>query len=184
MSVAHASIKPHRMNFIRTVATLAFLTTTAFAQIDDKAFLEQFEKTFEAGGNVSAKDFVPDWQMRGARHTVRPLAYNVGLNNTYFVDTASGVLEITGTPALFARIREIYALDYLRGLSKTEEFGKALGKSVESKIESVGGAVRDPVGTIKNVPKGASRFSAASARDSRAAKAPRKPAGRSRASPV
>jgi hypothetical protein len=43
-------------------------------------------------------------------------------------------------------------------LSKTEEFRKALGKSVESKVDSVAGVVRDPIGTIKNVPKGASRF--------------------------
>src|SRR5262249_37177230 len=81
-----------------------------------------------------------------------------GLNNTYFVDSPSGVLEVTGTPALLARIREIYALDYLRGLSKTEEFAKALGKTVSGKVESAVDVVRDPFGTIRNIPKGASRF--------------------------
>jgi hypothetical protein len=146
------------MKFHRPLAALAFLTTTAFAQIDDKAFLDQFEKTFEAGDHVPAKNFVPEAQMSGRLHTVRPLAINDGLNNTYFVDSPSGVLEVTGTPELLARIREIYALEYLRGLSKSEEFGKALAKSVGAKAESVVGIVRDPVGTIKNVPKGASRF--------------------------
>jgi hypothetical protein len=153
------------MKTTRLLATLAFLATTAFAQTttapvqtEDRAFLDQFEKTFEQGGSVAAKDFVPEAQMRGQLHTVRPMADNDGLNNTYFLDTPAGVEEVTGTPALLARIREIYALDYLRGLSKTEEFGKALAKSVESKVKSVGGIVRDPIGTIKNVPKGASRF--------------------------
>lgn len=146
------------MTALRTLTALAFLSTGALAQTDDKAFLAQFEKTFEQGGNMPAKDFVPDTQMSGPLHTVRPLAFNDGLNNTYFMDTPQGVQDVTGTPALLARIREIYALDYLRGLSKTEEFGKAFAKSVESKVESVAGVVRDPIGTIKNVPKGASRF--------------------------
>ena len=34
------------------------------------------------------------------------------------------------------RIREVYALDYLRGLSKTEEFTKALAASGKAKVES------------------------------------------------
>ncbi|MGB8166820.1 MAG: hypothetical protein WCF18_04970, partial [Chthoniobacteraceae bacterium] len=139
-------------------AALISLAPAAFAQTDDKAFLEPFEKTFEQGGNVPAKDFVLEAQMSGKLHKVRPLAFSDGLNNTYFMDTPSGVQEVTGTPALLMRIREIYALDHLRGLSKTEEFGKAFAKSAGAKVESVVDVVRDPVGTIKNVPKGASRF--------------------------
>lgn len=146
------------MKALTFLALLTFCSTAALAQSDDRAFLDQFEKTFEKGGSVSAKDFVPEAQMSGRLHTVRPLADNDGLNNTYFVDTPAGVEEITGTSTLAMRIREIYALDYLRGLSKTEEFGKAFGKSLESKVQSVAGVVRDPLGTIKNVPKGASRF--------------------------
>lgn len=153
----------HRRCFF-TASILPLLVATSFciaparAQIDDKAFLEKFEKTFEPGGNVPAKDFVPEDKMKGTLHSVRPLAFNDGLNNTYFVDTSAGVVEVTGTPALLERIREIYALDHLRGLSKTEEFRKALAKSVESKVDSVTEAVRDPFGTIRNIPKGASRF--------------------------
>jgi hypothetical protein len=148
------------MNPIRPrqiIIVLALLAGSAFAE-DDREFLARFEKTFEAGGAMEARNFVPEALMHGTLHTVRPLAQNDGLNNTYFIDTPSGVQEVTGTAALSERIREIYALDHLRGLSKTEEFGKALAKSVGAKVESVANVVRDPVGTIKNVPKGASRF--------------------------
>jgi hypothetical protein len=139
---------------------LALLPAVAFAQAqpDDQAFLDQFQKTFEAGGPVQARDFVPANQLRGTLHSVRPLADNDGLNNTYFLETSSGVQEVTGTLELSIRIREIYAIDYLRRQSKSEEFGKALAKSAEAKVDSVVGVVRDPIGTIKNVPKGASRF--------------------------
>jgi hypothetical protein len=146
------------MSTARILPFLITIAASAFAQVDDKSFLGEMERTFEQGGNVPAKDFVPDAQMRGELHAVRPLAFNDGLNNTYFVDTRGGVLEVSGTVALLSRIREIYALEHLRGLSKTEEFGKALTKSVGSKVESAVGVVRDPIGTIKNVPKGASRF--------------------------
>ncbi|MCE9610323.1 MAG: hypothetical protein K8R23_09035 [Chthoniobacter sp.] len=148
------------MKTIRIIVPIAILTLAAplRAQTDDAAFLTQFEKTFEPGGAVQAKDFVTAELLNGRLHAVRPLADNDGLLNTYFVDTPDGLLEATGTPALKTRIREIYALDYLRGLSKTEEFGKAIGKTVEQKAESVVGIVRDPIGTVKNVPKGASRF--------------------------
>ncbi len=138
--------------------TLLSIVAGASAQTDDAAFLAQFEKSFEQDGAVAAKDFIPAELMTGRLHTVRPLADNDGLHNTYFLDTSEGVLEVTGTPALTNRIREFYALDHLRGLSKTEEFGKALAKTAEAKVESVVGVVRDPIGTIKNVPRGASRF--------------------------
>jgi len=149
----HTRMTPKRLSI-----AFAFFVVRAFAQTDDKAFLEKFEKTFEPAGSVPAKDFAPEAMMRGALHSVRPLADNDGLNNTYFADTPSGVQEITGTQALIIRIREIYALEHLRGLSKTEEFRKSFGKAAEAKVQSAAGLVRDPVGTIKNVPRGASRF--------------------------
>ena len=151
------------MKTIRSIVPIALTALTALtaplpAQTDDAAFLTQFEKTFEPGGAVPAKNFVPAELLKGRLHAVRPQADNDGLLNTYFVDTPDGLLETTGTPALKTRIREIYALDYLSGLSKTEEFGKAIGKTVGKKVESAAGIVRDPIGTVKNVPKGVSRF--------------------------
>src|SRR4051794_29525268 len=98
----------HRLSVTILSLSLVFSCEIAPAQapIDDRAFLEQLEKTFEQGGNVPAKDFLPgDW-MQGNLHMVRPLAFNDGLNNTYFLESPAGVLEVTGTPALLVRIRE------------------------------------------------------------------------------
>lgn len=146
------------MKTFHFLTAFALFTATALAQTDDKAFLDKFEKTFELPGTVPADRFVPADRMSGQLHSVRPMADNDGLNNTYYLDTELRVIEVTGTPALLVRIREIYALEHLRRLSKSEEFGKALAKSAEAKLESVAGVVRDPIGTIKSVPKGASRF--------------------------
>src|SRR3954470_21757886 len=88
----------------------------ARAQDEDKAFFEQFQKTFELEAHVAAKDFVPAAAMHGTLHSVHPAAFNDGLNNIYFLDSPEGLVEVSGTPALLVRIREIYAIDYLRGL--------------------------------------------------------------------
>jgi len=144
---------------LTTFSLLLFLgSCAARAQVDDTAFLEKFESTFETPGNVASGDFVPAALLSGRLHTVRPLAFNDGLRNTYFVDTPAGVQEVTGTPALVQLVREISALDYLRGVSKTDAFGKAFANAGKAKIESAGNLLGDPFGTIKNVPKGASRF--------------------------
>src|SRR3954468_13733790 len=113
--------------------SLITLATGAFGQTDDAAFLAQFGKTFETGGQVEAANFVPAELMKGTLHLVRPMAANDGLINTYFLDTHDGVIEVTGTAALAVRIHELYALDYLRGMSKSEEFRKALVQSSKAK---------------------------------------------------
>ena len=145
------------LHFLLSTA-LIILAAPLRAQTDDAAFLKKYESTFETADMVPAKDFVPASLISGRLHTVRPLAANDGLRNTYYMDTPSGVQEVTGTPALVTRIREIYAIDQLRGVSGTEEFGKALARSGKAKIESAGQILSDPFGTIKNVPQGASRF--------------------------
>jgi hypothetical protein len=142
--------------------TLIWLATPLVAQLraplSDAEFLAKFETTFEPGGEVAAKAFVPPDLMSGRLHSVSESAYNDGLRNTYFLSAGYGQYEITGTPALLRRIREIYALDYLRGVSKSEEFGKAIANAGKEKVDSAVRIVKDPFGTIKRVPMGASRF--------------------------
>jgi len=130
---------------------LSLLATTVLAQTDSSPSPAPLATAFESPGPVEAKMFLPQELL----HSVAPQAENDGLVNTYFL--SSGV-EVTTGIALRIRIREIYAIDKLRGMSKTEEFGKALSKAAKGKVESVAGIVKDPIGTVKRVPQGASRF--------------------------
>ena len=99
-----------------------------------------------------------DGRLKPIVGTVRPLADNDGLRNTYYVETGSDVQEVTGTASLQIRVKEIYAIDKLRGVSRTDEFEKAIVTAGKAKVESAAHLLSDPFGTIKNVPKGASRF--------------------------
>lgn len=137
---------------------LSLFTTASFAQTESPPSSIPLENTFESAGRVDAKMFLPEDLMKGRLHTIGAEAENDGLLNTYFFytgDNAFGV--ITGT-ALRIRIRELYAIDKLRGTSKTDAFTNAMKAAGKQKVDGVVKIVKDPVGTIKRVPQGASRF--------------------------
>ena len=115
-------------------------------------------KTFETPGRVPTKMFIPADLMSGPLHSVGDLAENDGMNNTYFLYSGNDAWAVTTGIALRTRIREIYAIDKLREMSKTEEFTKAIANAGQQKIEGVVGIVTNPVGTVQNIPLGASRF--------------------------
>ena len=143
------------------LAVLIFSGATALAQGEvspSPTAIAKAELAFETADRVEAKLFVPAKWMEGSLHRVAPEASNDGLINTYFVSVAGQEYEIETGEALLMRIREIYAIEKLRGMSKTDEFKKALARSGKQKVDSVAGLVKDPLGTIKRVPKGASRF--------------------------
>src|SRR5207302_8094563 len=81
-----------------------------------------------------------------------------GMNNSYFLYSGNDALAVSTGIALRARIREIYAINKLREMSKTDEFTKAMAKAGKQKIEGVVGIVTNPLGTMQNIPLGASRF--------------------------
>ena len=137
---------------------LSLFATTALAQTDSTPSPAPLQTAFESAGRVEAKMFLPQELLKGQLHTIDQQAENDGLLNTYFLYSGNNAFEVTTGIALRIRIRELYAIDKLRGMSKTEEFTKAMAKAAKQKAESVAGIVKDPIGTIKRVPQGASRF--------------------------
>ena len=140
------------------VIVLSLLVTTVLAQTDSTPSPAPLETTFESAGRVETTMFLPKDLMKGRLHSVGQEAENDGLLNTYFLYSGDRAFEVTTGLALRTRIRELYAIDKLRGMSKTDEFTKAMAAAGKQKIDSVVGIVKDPVGTIKRVPLGASRF--------------------------
>jgi hypothetical protein len=140
------------------ILVLSLFAATAFAQTGSTPSPAPPATAFESAGRIEAKMFLPEDLMKGALHTVGPEAGNDGLLNTYVLYSGNNASEVTTGLALRIRIRELYAIDKLRGTSKTDEFTKALKAAGKQKVESVAGLVKDPVGTLKRVPQGASRF--------------------------
>lgn len=140
------------------IIALSLLASAALAQTGSTPSLAALETAFETAGLVETKLFLPENLMKGGLHLINPQAENDGLLNTYFFHSGSRTFEVTTGSALRIRIRELYAIDKLQGMSKTDEFTKALKAAGKQKVDSVVGLVKDPIGTIKRVPQGASRF--------------------------
>jgi hypothetical protein len=134
----------------------AFLSIPALAQVDTTT--SPAPQTFESPGRVETKMFISANLMTGPLHSVGDYAENDGMNNTYFLYSGDDASAVTTGIALRTRIREIYAIDKLREMSKTDEFAQAMANAGKQKIEGVVGIVTNPLGTIQNIPLGASRF--------------------------
>ena len=113
---------------------------------------------FEEPGPVRAADYLPPSLLAGPLHAVQELAYADGLHLSFRLETGQEVETVVGAPSVALRVNEIRAVARLRQMNKSEEFAKALVQAGKEKIESVAGVVKDPVGTLKNLPQGASRF--------------------------
>src|SRR6266487_2921460 len=133
-----------------------FLSIAALAQTETAT--SPAPQAFESPGRVETKMFVPADLMSGPLHSVGDFAENDGMNNTYFLYSGDDASAVTTGIALRTRIREIYAIDKLREMSKTDEFTKAMANAGKQKVEGVVGIVTNPLGTMQNIPRGASRF--------------------------
>src|SRR6266571_5661813 len=134
----------------------AFVVIAALAQTETTTSREP--QTFESPGRVPTKMFIPSDLISGPLHSVGDFAENDGMNNTYFLYSGNDAWAVTTGIALRTRIREIYAIARLREMSKTDEFAQAMANAGKKKIESAVGIVTNPLGTIQNIPLGASRF--------------------------
>jgi hypothetical protein len=134
-------------------AFLLLLLTTAL----NTAFGAEVSN-YDTPGSVPAADLLPPAWIQNSPCKIGANANADGLHATYELFNGSAREEITGTQLLANRVRELQAIASLREMNKSAEFGKALLKSGGEKIQSVGAAVKDPVGTVKNLPQGASKF--------------------------
>jgi len=121
--------------------------------------LAQQPSAFEQPGLYPASRFVSQAILSGSMHKLRPSASCDGLSVTYWIDAADGTTyEAVGTPMLYQRIAEIYAIDQLRKMDSGKEFTDSLGNGAKNTVTAVGQTLSDPGKAIAGVPQGVSKF--------------------------
>jgi hypothetical protein len=113
---------------------------------------------YETPGPVNAQDFLPKSAFSGEKIFVEKIAQNDGLQNTYRIRAGLDEYEITGSTAAMEVLQEVRAIHQLRQISTTKAFTHGLKQSAKGTYQSGKEIVQDPVGTLKKVPQGASRF--------------------------
>jgi hypothetical protein len=125
---------------------LRFLAATILACLD------------ETPGPVSAEDFLPKSAFAGKTLFVEKTARNNGLQNTYRIRASAEEYEITGSEAALQLLQELRAINQLRQISTAKAVTQGLSQSAKETHQTGRQIVRDPIGAVKKVPQGASRF--------------------------
>jgi len=124
---------------------------------------------FEPAPVLSAGDLLPAALLKGPKHAVEPTVRGDGFLTAYTVTSEFGAWEAVDREMLEIRVAEVYSLDELAEVSKTEVFARAFAKAAEKKATAVARVVKDPVGTAESVPGAVARFAKGIGRSARKA---------------
>jgi hypothetical protein len=107
---------------------------------------------------LRASELLPAALIKGPKHEVAATVKADGFLVAFEVKSTYGTWAAGDREMLELRVAEVYALDKLSEVSKTEIFAKAFGAAAEKKARAVAGVVTDPVGTAKAIPGAVARF--------------------------
>ena len=126
---------------------LLLLPFNVFAQ-------EKYEKIHD----LKANEQLPAKIIRTEYYQIDPVVKSNGFLNIYTIKSDFGDYKATGNLSLLVLIRELYALNELKNLSKSKVFVEAAANSASGSIESMFHIATKPVETVKGVPGGVSRL--------------------------
>ena len=128
------------------LAVLVFVSFPAQAgDVEEPAFLQ-------ASGVLS------DRLRKGEYHRVDENVRSDGFLNYYVLRSDYGDWEVTSTPLLALRVREVEALATLDDLSRTEVFIKAAADAGIGQLKAIKEFATHPIETITGIPKGIGRL--------------------------
>ena len=133
-------------------------TVAAVAAMAALAGLANAADGFEPAPTLKAADLVPAALVKGPKHEVDPTAKGDGFLVAYRVTSEFGTWDVVDREMLEVRVGEVYALDRLSEVSRSEVFAAAFANAAEQKVKAVANVVKDPVGTAKAIPGGLARF--------------------------
>lgn len=94
----------------------------------------------------------------GPAHRVREQVPTDGYMAHFTIDSDYGEFRCIGTYQARARIREMEAIQKLVAVSKSDLFAEGVKRSIEQPIDAVKNIAKDPVGSVKAVPKTVGHF--------------------------
>ena len=116
------------------------------------------EGGFEVPPVLEAKDFLAPELFKGDHFQVDPYVLTDGFENRYTITSDFGPFLAHGDDMLRVRLGEIRALAKMAEIKKTKAFATAVTGGLKSPLVATGNLLRNPVGTLTGVPKGAWRY--------------------------
>ncbi len=107
---------------------------------------------------LKASEILRDVYLNGPHHQVREDVPTYSGADRYMIDSHFGLFEADGNEMLVRRVHEINAIAKLKDVSRTDQYKDALVQAAQSPLNAAKHIIKDPVGTIKNAPKGIMKF--------------------------
>ncbi len=108
---------------------------------------------YETSPLFRSADFLPAEYLIGTAHRVRETVPTDGYMTHFTIDSDYGVFSAIGVEQAVIRIKEIYAIKKLVGVSKSDLFARGLKRSVQQPVTAVKNIAQNPVDSVKAVPK-------------------------------
>ena len=113
---------------------------------------------FEELPELKASEILKSEILKGPHHVVRESVPTSSGMNQFVIDSDYGVFDAEGNDMLLRRIKEVYAIDQLRAVSKTDQFEQSLMTAAKGPYNAAKNVVRDPVGAVSGAGKGLMKF--------------------------
>jgi hypothetical protein len=151
-------MKRLKLVFASRLALAAVLFFPQYGATAQEAAATTAAEAFEVPPTFSASQYLRPELLRGAHHRVRDHAPSDGYLIQYTVDSDFGVYQCFGTRELERCVSEIHAIAQLVEVSKGDLFAKGLKNSLAAPVDAVKHIVKDPVGSVKAVPRTVGHF--------------------------
>ena len=115
---------------------------------------QEFEKIYDLKVNTQ----VPAKIIKTDYYQINKIVKSNGFLNIYSVTSDFGDYSATGNLSLLVLLRELYALQELKNLSKTQVFVEAAAASAAGSVEAMFNVATKPVETVKGIPGGVGRL--------------------------
>ncbi len=138
--------------------TYALLAGTALALISMSGV--RAADSIDAGAlyeplpTFKASDLLPPEIMRGELHTVLETVENDGYENNFTITSQFGTITAHRTDFVAERVQEVYALDKLSEITRSDAFAKGVAQAATSPFRALKGLATEPVGTVTGAVKG------------------------------
>jgi len=113
---------------------------------------------FEELPELKASEILKPEILKGPHHTVRESVPTSSGMNEFVIDSDYGVFDADGNEMLLRRIKEVYAIDQLKGVSRTDQFKESLFTAAKGPYNAAKNVVQDPAGAVSSAGKGLMKF--------------------------
>ena len=141
------------MKFTTTVAL-----ATASVLIMGTMTTVRAQSGFEAEPVLKATDLVAPELLKGPHFTVDNRVPINGFLARFTIRSTYGTFDAHGIHMFQIRVKEVYALNQLDGMSKTKEFAEAAGKAMARPVTSAANMIINPVETVEGLSGGVTRL--------------------------